>query len=379
MYQSGVNAGYPAYIPQYIHRGGTALALRRQTGELAPGMVLDENIYNSDKILLLASGCVLNEERIQSIKRLGYWDVRIKAGENGSGHNAPYAGPEFLHFRKCYRESKKEIINLVRHVSSGNTLNMEQASSIPRFILKEFGLHTDLFAYISMVTGLDDHTYGHCINVSLICSILCRWLKLPADTSRNAIVAGLLHDIGKTSISQTILQKPGRLEKSEWAEIKKHTIYGYQILAAAKAPDIVGKGVLCHHEREDGYGYPFGLIGPNIPITAKIVSIADMYDAMTTDRPYRDKICPFKIIGEFERNYLGSLDVRVLMAFLNRIAECYLGETVTLNDGRQGTVVFINSKNPSKPMIHQNNGQIINLKFEPELWIDSVQPRDTHH
>ena len=352
------------------------MALRRLTKELVPGMVLNEDIYNRDSILLLASGAVLSVERIQIIKRLGYRDVSIKENENGSTEKLLHLDPKYLHFQKSYQESREEVIRLVRHISNGNNIDIEHANCIPRSILKEFGSHSDLFAYMSMVTRLDNHTYGHCINVSLICSLLCQWLNLPADVTRDAIVAGLLHDIGKTKINQAILLKPGRLAAQEWEEIKKHTIYGHQILVDASAPDNVSKGVLYHHEREDGYGYPNGLTGPYIPVAAKIISIADMYDAMTANRPYRDIICPFKVMEEFQHNYLGSLDIRILMTFLHRIAECYLGETVRLNDGRDGTVVFINPVCPSRPMIQLNDGCIINLKFEPEIWIESILSRD---
>lgn len=228
-------------------------------------------------------------------------------------------------------------------------------------------------AYLNIAKQLDDQTFVHSLNVSLICGLICRWLKIQNKETKDIVVAGLLHDIGKTRISRTILQKPGPLTDEEREEINRHTIYGYRILETANSPPSLRVGALFHHEREDGLGYPSGLNSSSIPLSAKIISIADVYDAMTSNRPYRGKICPFKVIAQFQHNFYGALDTGILLTFLNRIAECYVGEVVQLSDGRTGQIVLINPSTPSRPQVWTSDG-IVNLKNEPDLEIDTLLP-----
>jgi putative nucleotidyltransferase with HDIG domain len=223
------------------------------------------------------------------------------------------------------------------------------------------------------VEQLDDHTYSHSINVSLICSAICQWLNLEQEAAKEIIVAGLLHDIGKSRINPDILNKPDKLTPPEWEEMKKHTIYGYRLLEEAQASYNVRIGALFHHERMDGKGYPTGLPGPEIPLTAKIIAVADVYDAMTSKRSYRSRNCPFQVIDKLQSDFYNVLDTQILLTFLSRIAECYVGDMVQLSDGRTGQVVLINRLQPSRPMVRTRDG-IINLFEETGINISEIVP-----
>ncbi len=129
--------------------------------------------------------------------------------------------------------------------------------------------------------------------------------------------AGILHDIGKIGISENILSKPGRLTKEEFEEIKKHSIIGEKIVRPLRFSDIIAPFVRGHHERWDGNGYPDGLAGKAIPIGARIVSIADAYDTMTTDRPYRSRMSGEEAINILREEKGTQWDAKLVDAFID--------------------------------------------------------------
>ena len=347
------------------------MALSYRVEKLQPDMVLNENIYDSDNVLLLTRGTVLTVGNIKIIRKMGLEKINIlKAGEFRplSSRLNP---ANVVKFQNVYSRSKDDFKGLLRHISAGNSISLDKAYSIPGSLLASVDSQSNLFAYLNRVDGLDDMTHGHSVNVALICAIISKWLGLDRDTGKELIVAGLLHDVGKSMVPAGILNKPGNLSEAEWVEIKKHPIYGYRILKEAQVPEKLLIGALLHHEREDGSGYPLGLKRGKIPAAAMSIAIADIYDAMTSNRSYRAKMCPFEVIRKFQRNYFGILETGVLMKFINHIAECYLGELVRLSDGREGEVIFINPRDPARPII-QLADSCVNLEEEKHLEVESI-------
>lgn len=161
----------------------------------------------------------------------------------------------------------------------------------------------------------DSYTYGHSERVARIAVELGRELGLGADDLSDIYLAGLLHDVGKIGIKDAILLKPGPLSTEEFAHIKQHVTIGYTILADLHPIRNLLPGVLWHHERWDGKGYPDGLMGESIPLLARIIAVADGYDAMSTARPYREAL-PFRRVEEILAKGAGSQwDARVIEAF----------------------------------------------------------------
>ncbi|MCL5056724.1 MAG: HD-GYP domain-containing protein [Actinobacteria bacterium] len=351
--------------------------IRQLTDELQPGMVINQDIYNRNKVLLLAKGATLSDENIKTIKRLGYSVVSVQKdrGQVETEFWTRFDEEKYEDFQKSYNHSQEEITGILKKINEGEKVNVDKVYEVPHTILKEARSPYNLFIYLSQVEQLDDHTYSHSINVSLICSAICQWMDIDPDNTKDIIVAGLLHDIGKSRINPDILNKPGQLTPVEWEEMKKHTIYGYRILEEAQAPYSVRIGALFHHERMDGKGYPTGLPGREIPLTAKIVAVADVYDAMTSKRTYRAKACPFKVIDRLQSDFYTVLDTKILLIFLSRIAECYVGDIVRLSDGRTGQVAVINRLQPSRPMVRTSEG-LVNLFEETGIEIEGIVPAE---
>jgi len=230
----------------------------------------------------------------------------------------------------------------------------------------------EVFDLLHNMRENNDSTYAHSLNVALISSVIGKWLEFDKRDMDVLTMGALFHDIGKVMIPESILNKKEKLAEQEYTIIKTHTLQGYNILKNLDLDERVALAALMHHERCDGSGYPIGLDGGQISDFAKIVAIADVYDAMTSSRLYRDGTCPFKVISIFEQEGLSLYDPSYLLTFLRNIVNSYVQNTVLLNTGQRGTVVMINNLALSRPVVQLNRGGYIDLYRQPEITIEAI-------
>jgi len=179
-----------------------------------------------------------------------------------------------------------------------------------------------------------------------------KWLNLDGDSIRTVIKAGLLHDIGKMKIPVEILNKKAQLSEEEFEEIKKHTLYGYNMAKETKRfSEEVCRAVLSHHERMDKSGYPFGIGCEKIDIFSKILAVADVYDAMTSDRVYKKRDTPFRVFEMFKTEGVKNFDPKIVNVFLNNVSVYYVGSKVFLNTGETGEIAYIPPQSITEPVI----------------------------
>jgi putative nucleotidyltransferase with HDIG domain len=175
-------------------------------------------------------------------------------------------------------------------------------------------------AFALAVEAKDPYTHGHSRRVSILAEHVCRELGLGEAACETVRIAGILHDIGKIGMPELVLQKPGRLTGSELEVFKRHSQLGSRIVSAVTELEEVGRAILHHHERFDGGGYPDRLEGERIPLLSRILAVCDSYDAMTSDRPYRDSVPHAEAIEEISRNRGKQFDPAVAQAFLQLYA-----------------------------------------------------------
>lgn len=271
---------------------------------------------------------------------------------------------------------EKGVNNLKIHLNElvtkhSPTVDEEALASYPNTLLCLCKNKLQVFDMLHSLRNFDDLTYSHSVNVALISSIIGQWMRLPVQDIHQLTIAGMVHDIGKTQIPDEILNKPGKLTDQEFAIMKKHVDIGYDILKNRQIDNRIREAALFHHEKCDGSGYPFGLSGDKIPTFAKILAVADIYDALTADRIYRKAVCPFTAIRMLEEDSFTKLDPKYTLPFLRNVVSSYIHNNVKLDNGEIGEVVMINDRNLSRPIVKINN-RFIDLSTEPKRSIIAI-------
>ena len=355
---------------------------RIPTSELTPGMITAEDVYNYQYQLILPKGIVLNDKTITKLAFYSIISVRVEdqslqTEPDSDSYCLSYAerirkSPEFIKFKKEFESDVDDFRSTINDVvQKGSPLNVEKLMNHTIDVMNLASTTPNLFDMLHSMRIYDDATYVHSMNVALICNIFARWLRLDEDEIKKATVSGLLHDIGKLKMPEEILKKPDKLTKQEYSIIKRHPQEGYRILQNSTLDTDILNAVLMHHERCDGSGYPFGLSLNQITPYAKMVAIADVYDATTSARVYRDALCPFKSISIFEQEGLQKYDPKYIMTFLENVVNTYLLNDVLLNNGLRGTIVYINKEKLSAPTIKTEHG-FIDLYLHPDIQIEAL-------
>ena len=359
---------------------------QRFVTSLKPGMVIAENVFSLQGRLLISKGTALTQNMIEMLEANSIPIVKIveeappaPKEEATSKNTTPRSymqrvreSEEFKRFKKEYDEHIERFETSLNNLVDRNTpMDIDVLLHDTLSLLYQNGHSLGIMDMLMNVRDHDDITYTHSVNVALICGVFADWLQFTEEQKNTAIICGLFHDIGKLSISQHIIQKPARLTDEEFESIKQHKMAGYETLCKYNVNEHVRNAALMHHEKCDGSGYPNGLMGSEIDDYAKLVTIADIYDAMTSQRVYRDPICPFEVIREFENDGLQKYDPRYILVFLENVANSYLNQRVHLSNGKEGNIIFINRSNLSQPTIHCDDG-FINLKEHKGVTIEYI-------
>ena len=358
-----------------------------------PGMIIAGDVYTDAGLLVVPKGTVLDKGVIEGIKSYAVYDFFIEEekkkpisyeiddldrmileddGTSKGYYDKIKETEEFHKFEAKFTESVKSLEDNINNiVKLNNPVCVEDLLSTVKKITDKFKPDVTLFDMIHCIEGYDDSTYIHSLNVALICRVTGEWLKMsPADLDV-LTVAGLLHDIGKVMVPEDIIKKPGKLTPTEYALVQSHTVHGYNILKNQPIDERIKRAALMHHERCDGRGYPNHHKIDEIDLIARIVAIADVYDAMTSNRVYRSGICPFNVISTFEES-VDMFDPKCLFVFLEKIAHSYVNNEVVLNDELEGTVVMINKYALAKPGVLVG-GAYIDLSRQDKLKITAIK------
>lgn len=347
-------------------------------------MKLAKNVYNYDNHqLLVGAGTVLTDETISRLAYYSIIDVHIDetyqpepAAEEDTADNSYVERlrqtPQFKKFKADFEDNADQFEKRINQVVKKNgDLHVDTLVDPVLKMVDETGNPSSVFDMLHALRSYDDLTYMHSINVSLICNVMGQWLKFPEEEVRILTAAGLLHDIGKILVPGDLISKPSRLTKHEYAIVQRHAYEGYMVLKDLDINDHIKNAALMHHERMDGSGYPLHLKGEQIDSYAKIVAIADVYDAMTSPRVYRGALCPFVAISLFEKEGLQKYETQYILTFLECIVNTYLLNRVKLSNGMEGEIVFINRDVLSKPTIKVGDAYV-DLTQYPDISIEKI-------
>ena len=358
---------------------------RLRISELRPGMKTGEDVYSYNNQMIVPKGATLDDKIITRLEFYSVLAVRIM-DESDEPESQPTDGEitedsyyfqrvknskQFKKFEQSFLDNTEAFkVNLKNIAESGADIDSHALINNITSLIAEDMTGVTVFDMLHNMRQYDDFTYIHSMNVSLICNVFGKWLGMSREDIDILTLGGLLHDIGKLKIPDNIIRKPEKLSPAEYNIIKTHSLQGYNILKDKSIDENVKQIALMHHERCDGSGYPLGLSDDKINMYAKIVAIADVYDAMTAARVYRGPLCPFKVISIFESEGLQKYDGHFILTFLEHVATTYMNNRVRLNNGMEGEVIFMNRNQYSRPML-QCGDKFIDLSREPELYIET--------
>lgn len=372
-------------------------------------MVTSEDVYTTDNQLIIPKGTVLTEDIIAALKDHSVFAIRVDTGGDGvtpvlmdeqeqetmaedtsSEDIAIESGileipeddgipntsetKEFREFESSFMESVDDLKNVFNSVVMKNEeIDTSLLLSDVKEVVSKGRNSFHILDMLHCMRGYDDVTYVHCMNVALLSNLIGRtvYTEISHEELEVLTLSGLLCDIGKILVPEEVINKAGRLTLPEYNIAKTHVFHGNNILKGLNLDPRIAEVAMRHHERCDGSGYPGGFRGDQIEEFARIVAIADTYDAMTTDRPYRPAICPFDVIHMFEREGLVRYDVKFLLQFLEKAAHAYVNTKVKLSTGETGRVIMINRKELSKPVVKVGD-KYYDLSTETSIRIQNI-------
>lgn len=344
--------------------------LWRKTERLRQGNVLERDVYLSFGSLYIPKNTVLTQTMIDKMLKIGIEGAFISVGDNEAEEE--YISPEA--FMKSYNRAKQNLIRVNKKLINGEKTAISEVNKIVDEILTVVLNNKDILKNMSCIKSMDDYTYNHMLNVSILSALAAKWLGYSEERIKTYAIAGLLHDIGKLSLPICILKKPASLTKGEFEIVKKHPISSYEICKSIEDlnEEVLGS-VIAHHERLNGTGYPFSLRDKQIPHVAKVVEVMDSYDAITSDRPYKKKRTPFYALKLLRDSSCEQLDGGVVHVTIKRMSDFLIGDYVRLNNGEKCKVISIPSEKPDRPLVvSENNRYTYDLTVEKGLYIIDV-------
>ena len=290
------------------------------TSKLTPGMALGQDIYDGAGRLLLAKHLLLSEEYISNLEFLGFPGI--------------YIDDEFtqgIEIQQVLNPQVRSQALKVVHDMFAFDVDSDAEEDMPvseikiqktiERIVENILSNGDIMCNVLDIKNYDDYIYYHSINVAMMSVLLGANYGMNEESLYQLTTAAILHDIGKIAVPDAVLNKPSRLTDGEYELMKKHTIWGKEILAGLEFLPQADMGAAYHHERFDGKGYPYGIKGDKIPDIVRIISAADSLDAMSSNRCYRRHCDKDYIISEFEKGAGTQFDADVAQVVVELIKE----------------------------------------------------------
>ncbi|MDR3560834.1 MAG: HD-GYP domain-containing protein [Negativicutes bacterium] len=348
-----------------------ALLFSSGVDELEPGMALARDVILEDGRVLFGKDTILTDKKIRLLQAWDIADVLIVCSEAGSSQHG--RADRLANFLDQYSLITQALTEAFEKAQTIKKISLRQMESLAEKTMDVINDDSGIIGYLTQIRSADDYTFKHCVNVGILAGVFCKCLGYTGLRLREIIMTGFLHDIGKTQIPTEILNKPGKLTVQEMMIIQQHPALGLKLLTAGgQLAKSVVLGVAQHHERADGTGYPCGLTSSQTAISARIIAICDVYDAMTSSRAYRAAQTPFQAIEELSLCRFNQLDPELCNQFIDRATGSLIGSTVRLSDGREAKIVALSGSSAVRPIVQVTQTECVNLAERNDLTIVDV-------
>lgn len=338
--------------------------------ELKSGMVITKDVIKNGN-LLIRQGTILNEEIINTLKKSYFLEnIEVNVPEEVIIQSTKEA--EMQKVEETFKEISTELKEMYLKLSMVKENRVSDLRLFSEKIQKELKSAEIVVSNVVFRGSGEDSIYRHGVNVAALSALLGKWIGLEQPKINLLIYAALLHDFGMTKLDQKNPKKPDILIQDRYKEVKQHAKIAYKHVDNIPYLDkSVSYGVLMHHEREDGSGYPLGITGDKIHCFAKIIAIADELDVMNSDENNRNNKGPFEILEDIKEKSLNKLDYEYSKIFLEHIANFYMGEDVLLSTGEKAKILQININDLTKPLLLKD-GEFIDLGKHRDIYIKEL-------
>lgn len=346
-----------------------------------PGMVLAKTVFAADGRPLLREGSELTDRYLAALRAMRFSYVYVVDARV----------PDIRAKDVISEELRQEAVMVIQQTfgdpevaaSSRTGMQLQAVANVTKQIVEEILANRDLSIQMADLKSHDNYLFAHSVNVCVIGTILGHQLGLDEGKLKDLALGLMLHDVGKMNVPLHILEKPGKLTEPEFELMKEHCRAGFDALRGAAKFSAHSKIVLLqHHEKWDGSGYPKGLAGDDIHVNAQICAIADVYDALTSDRVYRRRYMPHEAI-EYLMGSAGShFSLDLVTTFIGNVAPYPPGTYLKLSSGEVAVVVEVDMGLASRPVVQilrdttghdlGSGGRRIQLRREPTLMISKV-------
>lgn len=341
--------------------------------------LLEDVVVNQDQVIIRKNSLLTNE-LIRVLQAYLIKDVKVEKtdgpSEQNSGIHRNHDLDEIgeMSFISHYLEMIKEYKEMYLSWKRGSAIQISKIRESLLPLLEHINGNEHQIFLLHHFSTKEEYIYQHPVAVSLIANLIGRQIGLSKGECIQLSIAGFLIDCGMCKINPSIILKKGALLPDEYEEIKRHPIYSYEMIKNISTLNHESKlAVLQHHERLDGSGYPFKINQTKIHPFSQILAASDVYHAMTSERIYRKKQSPFKVLEEMMQDSFGKFDIQYIDTLVRSISNFSIGTKVRLTNNKTGEIVFINPQNPIRPLIRMDEDhEFINLLQHVDLHIDEV-------
>jgi HD-GYP domain-containing protein (c-di-GMP phosphodiesterase class II) len=318
---------------------------RLNLSEVNENMFLGKTLYSEDGRVLLKAGTKLKPRYIQRLQELGVMSLYVM--ESDDVLNVPAVLSEVTRI-----QAMKTVRNVTDNLRDDMTIDGAQVQNMVDTMIDEIISNREILVGLGDIRTADSYTFGHCVNVCVLCILIGLSLGFTREKLRDMAVGALLHDIGKVVIPKEILAKSDKLSKEEFEIIKEHPSKGFEVIKKIKDVNIISAHVAYqHHERLDGSGYPRGLSGDEIHEFGSIAAVADVYDALIADRVYRQALTPDKAAAVLRSYAYTQFSSYVVEKLLENVAIYPEGSIVELDTGEICRVVLVRKGQTDRPLV----------------------------
>jgi HD-GYP domain-containing protein (c-di-GMP phosphodiesterase class II) len=361
--------------------------MRIKIEEIQEGCILSEDVYSLTNRPIVNNKTVLTADIIKVLKAFLIKEIAVEkllvSGspitlkekiEEGKPAEHKAASFEEIKLEELFLMGAKEFKSEFKNWQSGLPVDISKIRGIMLpLVEKSLSFPSEIF-FLHRLSNEAEYLYQHSIAVGLLSAFIGKKLGFKRGDIAQLAIGGCLSDSGMAKIKPDILNKTSQLSEQEFEEIKKHTAYSYKMVQSISLlRDSIKIGIFQHHERLDGSGYPFGERGNKINRFARIIAVADTFHAMTSNRLYRQKQSPFKVLEMMMQDMFGKYDIQAMQALGSGIMTFSIGSKVKLSDGQVAEIIFIDDKSPTRPLVKLiKSEEILHLEKNRQLFIEEI-------